>query len=162
MQEPQTSSLWLRKSHINPRHSCETKNSTWLKPERKDDAGSKEQTLSVERLAKAKKTALRRGVWYRVLSKIERGVLDLTVRYVDTIRSSKLAKLVTAILEKLTSAMENVLVRLVRTIGAPMARRMSEIAMTWGNFSASAWAEDANFARYLSTSYCAKASMPQC
>jgi hypothetical protein len=104
---------------------------------------------SVGKLAEAKKFALRRGVWFRALSRVERGVLDLTVRYVDNIRSSKLATLVTAILDKLQLAMESVVDRMVRLVGVPQAKKISGIAVSWGNRSASGWADDRDFARFL-------------
>ena len=63
---------------------------------------------SVGNLAEAKKLALRRHVWFRVLNRVERGIIDLTVKYVACIKSGKLAKLVTAIMEKLQSAAESI------------------------------------------------------
>ena len=105
--------------------------------------------LSVGRLAEAKKTALRRGVWFRVLNRVERGIIDLTVRYVEVIKSTKLAKVVTAIIEKLQTKMESMIDKLVRTIGLPLARKISNIAVSWGNRLASAWSEDCSFARFL-------------
>jgi hypothetical protein len=81
-------------------------------------------SISVARLADAKKSALRRGVWFRSLSRLERGIIDLTVRYVDRIKSTKLAKVVTAIIGKLQYAMESSLDKLVRTINLPLARKI--------------------------------------
>ena len=105
--------------------------------------------LSAGSLANAKKTALRRGVWFRSLSRIERGVIDLTIRYVANIKSTKLAKVVTAIIEKLQTATENRLERLVRTIGLALTQKLSKIAISWGNKSASQWANDRSYAKYL-------------
>ncbi len=106
-------------------------------------------SLSIGRLAEAKKTALRRGVWFRSLNRVERGIIDLTVRYVENIKSTKLAKIVTAIIEKLQTTMESTADKLVRTIGLSLARKISEIALNWGNHLASTWAEDRSFARFL-------------
>lgn len=100
-------------------------------------------------LVLVKKVALRRGVWYRALNRLERGVIDLTVKYVDSIRSSKLATLVTAILDKLHAASESMLDRLTRSVGYSLAQRISGIAVSWGNRAAQAWADDSAFARYL-------------
>jgi hypothetical protein len=105
--------------------------------------------VSLVKLAEARRAAFRRGVWFRVLNRVERGVVDLTMRYVDDIKSSKLAKVLTAILDKLALATESMADRLVRTVGVPLAKKMSIIAVNWGNVSASGWAEDAGFARYL-------------
>jgi len=97
----------------------------------------------------AKKFALRRGIWYRTLSRVERGVLDLTARYVACIKSTKLANVVTAILEKLKLASESMVDRLVRTVGFSLAQKISTVAVGLGNRSATRWAVDAEFARYL-------------
>ncbi len=106
-------------------------------------------SISIGRLSEFKKTALRRGVWFRSLNRIERGIIDLTVRCVDNIKSTQLAKLVTAIIGKLQQAMESTVDRLVRTIGLPLARKISDIAVSWGNRLAIKWAEDRAFARFL-------------
>ena len=104
---------------------------------------------SVGKLAEARRDAFRRGVWFRALSRIERGVVDLTLRYVDNIKSAKLAKVLTAIMEKLQQATESMADRLVRLIGVPLAQKTSGIAVSWGNLSAETWANDRGFARYL-------------
>jgi hypothetical protein len=100
-------------------------------------------------LIQVKKLALRRGVWFRTLSRVERSIIDLTVICVDSIKSGKLAKLVEAIIGKLQSATESIFDKLVRTEGLPLARKISTIAVSWGNYSASKWAKDRAFARFL-------------
>ena len=45
--------------------------------------------------------------------------------------------------------MESSLDKLVRTIGLPLARKISDIAVSWGNCLASKWADDRGFARFL-------------
>jgi hypothetical protein len=104
---------------------------------------------SVNILFQTKKLALRRGIWFKILNRVERGIIDLTVKCVDDIRSVRLAKLVTAIIDKLHSALESTVDRLVRTIGLPLARKISNIANKWGNHLASLWANDLEFARFL-------------
>ena len=105
--------------------------------------------LSIRQLAGMRLLALRRRVWFRALNRVERGIVDLTVKYYDCVKSAKLAKVLTAIVEKLQQATESIVDRLVKTVGVPQARKISRIAVTWGNRSASAWAEDRQFARYL-------------
>ena len=80
---------------------------------------------AVKELAEAKKMALRRRVWFKLLNRVERGIIDLTVKYVNTIKSRKLATVLTAIKGKLQSAIEGTVDRLVRTIGLSLARKMS-------------------------------------
>ena len=115
--------------------------------------------LSMAAIVEFKRKALRRGAWFRVISRVERGVLDLTVKYVDNIRSAKLANVVTAILDKLQSAMESVVDRMVRTVGVPQAKKISGIAVSWGNRLASKWADDRAFARYLAINLSAKLTL---
>jgi hypothetical protein len=107
------------------------------------------KTISAKILVETKKAALRRGMWFKTLNRVERGIIDLTVRYVDNIKSSKLAKIVTAIIQKLELTSENMAKKLARTIGLPLARKISSIALGWGNLSASKWADDQAFAEYL-------------
>ena len=110
---------------------------------------SHEGFVSVKKLAEFKKFALRRRVWFKSLSRMERGIIDLTVRYVDSIKSSKLAQVVTAIVEKLQVSMESKAERLVRTVGLALAKKVSDIAVSWGNRLAALWAFDCGFARFL-------------
>lgn len=107
------------------------------------------QSVSVLSLAEAKKIAFRRGIWYRALNRLERSTVDLTLKYVDKIKSTQLAKVLTAILNKLKQATESTIDRLARTLGMPMAEKLSSIAVNWGYHSASKWATDPSFARYL-------------
>ena len=101
------------------------------------------------KLASVRRAAFRRRVWFRVLNRVERGVVDLTMRYVDDVKSSKLARVLTAIMEKLMQATESMAERLVRTVGRELARKASDVAVGWGYSSALAWAWDSGFARYL-------------
>jgi hypothetical protein len=105
--------------------------------------------LSVRKLSSLKHLALRKKVWFRCLSRIERGIIDLTVQCVDSIKSSKLATVVTAIVQKLDTAMDGMVDRLVRSVGVPLAQKISIVAVKLGNFSAKSWAADKLFARYL-------------
>jgi hypothetical protein len=104
---------------------------------------------SIQGLAEAKKIALRNGLWYRTLNRVERGIIDLTVRYVDNVKSAKLVKVLTTIIKKLQSATESTIDKLVRNIGLPLAQKISDIAVSWGNCLASKWADDLAFARFL-------------
>ena len=92
--------------------------------------------------------ALRRGVWYRVLSRIERGLVDLTIRWADRVRSGRLARVLVEILEKLVRALES---RMVRAMGSGrmLALRLSEMAVAWGSMSAYQWRFDEGFRKAL-------------
>jgi hypothetical protein len=110
-------------------------------------------SVSVDMLARAKRFALRRRVWFRALSRVERGIIDLTLGYVICIRSTRLAKVVAAIIEKLQMSLEGFAEHLVRTVGLNLARKISELAIGWGNRLAARWASDRSFARFLAFNF---------
>ncbi len=98
-------------------------------------------------LVRMKLKAIRSGVWFKNLSKDERNFMDLVVRVTSKVRSFLLAKLLFQIVEKL---LEGEVSRLMRTVGKPLAQKLSEIAQGWGNRSARRWSEDPGFVQYLS------------
>ena len=104
---------------------------------------------SREYLVKTIKKAKRKGCYYSVLKQSERGLLDLTIRVVEKVRSFILAKLISRIVGKLLEAMESRVYRLMRTEGRSMAERLSKIAQSWGNRSAKSWVKDRGFMQYL-------------
>lgn len=107
------------------------------------------QALSADKLLKVKNLALRHGIWFKALSRLERGVIDLTIKCVDIIKSPKLAEVLAAIVQKLQQATESTSERLTRTIGIPFAKRISGIAVSWGNKTAMNWSNDLSFAAFL-------------
>jgi len=100
-------------------------------------------------LAKIKAKALRRGVWFRVLTVGERAQMELTMKVVKKIRSLFLAKVVANIVEKLLEAMESKVTRLMREVGPALAQKLIGIAQKWGNESAKSWSQDLGFVKYL-------------
>jgi hypothetical protein len=91
-----------------------------------------------------KTRSLRRRVWYRVLDRIERGLVDLTIRWVDKVRSGTMARVLLRILGKLAQAMQQGMVR-VLTVGRELALRASVLAVGWGNSDAYGWRFDRGF-----------------
>ncbi len=110
------------------------------------------RALPVGRLVKIRRVALRRRIWFRVLNRVERGIIDLTVSNFDNIRSTRLANLLVAIVKKLQLATESKADKLVRTVGISLAQKISKIAVGWGNQLAFYWSKDLAFARYLAFS----------
>ncbi len=105
--------------------------------------------LTRNELVKVKTKALRRGVWFRVLSRVERGLVDLAVRLVERVRSFVLARSLSLVVKKLLDAMESEVARHMRTVGRPLAQQLSLIAQNWGNKSAVEWAADLGFVKFL-------------
>lgn len=104
-------------------------------------------------LVRIKKRALRRGIWYRILSRTERILMDLTMRVVDVVRGFRLANLLNSIITKLCDAMESNVKRLMSTEGKERARRISEIGKKIGCKSAKNWVSDRGFMLFLVIAY---------
>lgn len=100
-------------------------------------------------LVQLKLRAMRRGVWFRALSRIDRVLLELTISVVPRVRSFKLAKMLSTIVERLEDALEGRVLHVFRRFGFQLARRISSLAQKWGNRSAQVWAYDMSFARFL-------------
>ena len=111
--------------------------------------GARSVPLTRESLAKLRLKARRRGVWFRNLKHSERQLLDLTISVVERVRSFLLAKVVSRLVSRLCEAMESRIVRLVRTEGRAIAKRLSEIAEAWGYRAARSWASDCGFMQFL-------------
>lgn len=105
--------------------------------------------LVVTYLAELRKKAMRRRIWYRVLSGVERTLVDLTMKYVGEPRSLTLISALARIIVKVKQALVSPLRRFIGLIGRPLAMKISRIAMGWGYRSAWKWAEDEGFIRYL-------------
>lgn len=104
-------------------------------------------------LAKIRSKAIRRGVWFKVLSGAERAYMGLAIRVVERVRSFLLAKVLTSILKKLLSAMESRVARIMREVGRPLAQKLSRIAQKWGNKPAVKWTDDHGFIQYLAVTH---------
>ena len=109
--------------------------------------------LTRDEMAKIKTKAIRRGVWFKVLSGAERAYIGLAIRVVERVRSLLLAKVLTSILKKVLSAMESRVARIMRESGRSLAQKLSRIAQKWGNKPAVQWADDHGFIQYLAVNY---------
>ena len=106
-------------------------------------------SLSRSELVRLRVKARRRGVWFRMLSRVERGLIDLSIKVVEKVRSPVLARSLISVIEKLLEAMESEVARLMKTVGRQLAQKLSEIAQGWGNKAARLWATDLGFVQYL-------------
>jgi hypothetical protein len=114
---------------------------------------SKSQNMNVVflnrgQLVKLRLKAMRSGVWFRALPRIDRALVDLTIKVACEIRSCTLAKSLLTVVRKVEGLMENKLLRVVREIGLPVAQKLSLIAQKWGNAAAKNWVSD-GFAKFL-------------
>jgi hypothetical protein len=105
--------------------------------------------LEKRQLVKLKLKAMRSGVWFKALDRIDRVLVDLTIKVAGTVRSFTLANNILTVIRKLENVMESKFLRTIREIGVPFAKRLGLIAQKWGNASAKNWGSDRDFARYL-------------
>ena len=98
---------------------------------------------------KIKAKALRRRVWFRALSRVERGILDLTIRCVEKVRSPFLARTIFDIINKILKTLESGFLEKVNNVGSAIAEKVCGIAERWGNRDASSWRRDSSFIRFL-------------
>lgn len=105
--------------------------------------------LTRNELVNLKAKAIRRGIWFRVLSKTERACIELTIKIVDKVRSHLLAKVLASIIRKLLDAMKSRIVHAMEQIGCSIVQKLSQIALNWGNISAMQWMKNRSFIQYL-------------
>jgi hypothetical protein len=107
-----------------------------------------------EDVAKLKTIAVRRGLWFKALSTVERAIVDLTIRVVERVRSSVLKGVLKAIASKIVEALKAKSFReRAIVIGRALAKRLVRIAERLGNKRAREWAEDPSFVMYLGVSW---------
>jgi hypothetical protein len=105
--------------------------------------------LNREQLIKLRLKAIRAGVWFRALPRIDRVLVDLTIKVASTVRSVTLAKNILAVVGKLEGLLESRLSIALRKVGLPLAQKLSALAQSWGNTSAKSWSSDLSFVNYL-------------
>lgn len=96
-----------------------------------------------------KTRAMRSGVWFRLLSRTDRAVLDLTIRCVERVRSRVLTRTISEIVSKVLKALGDNFVEKAEKFGYVIAGRVSKVAEKWGNKSACWWIYDRSFIRFL-------------
>src|SRR5947209_10902085 len=104
------------------------------------------EPITREVLVGLKMRGLRRRLWYITLSRLERGLVDLTIRWVDKVRSGRMTETLMRILEKLVQALEHGMGRVLGR-GGELATRASELAVGWGNKAAFHWRFEQGFRR---------------
>ena len=100
-------------------------------------------------LRRLKHKAMRQGVWFKALSRIDRVLFDLTIQVQTTIRSPTLARSILAVTRKIEEVIESKFARAIREIGVPTLAKLSLLAQKWGHTHAWQWTNDLEFARFL-------------
>ena len=105
--------------------------------------------LDKKQLVNLKIKAIRSGVWFKVLRRIDRVLLDLTIRVVGNIRSVKLAKSILGLRRKLEDGKKSGFSNRLMRIGVPLAQKTSLTGQKLGNPLAKSWSYDSSFAVFL-------------
>lgn len=105
--------------------------------------------LTTTKLMFLRQRALRKRVWFKILDRAERAIVDLTIQTVKKVRSSTLKEILMTISEKLMEAIESQVVKFTEIIGRPLAQKIARLAFSWGNRRAMKWSKDSSFIRYL-------------
>jgi hypothetical protein len=105
--------------------------------------------FSRAQLLRLKLRAVRAGIWFTALRRIDRVLIDLTLKVARCVRSFVLARSILALARKLEGIMEGRLSRVLREVGFPLAQKLSLTAQKLGNASAESWASALPFANFL-------------
>jgi len=86
-----------------------------------------------------------------VLSRMERGLLDLTMRWVGEVKSKTMTRVVIQILSKLVRALNRSMAGIFEK-GETLATNLSKLAVSWGDELAHSWQSDLGFQKALGMS----------
>jgi len=112
--------------------------------------GRKSNALTTRQdLVKIRSRAIRTRVWFRVLSKVERSIIDLTIKCVEKVRSSILARTISTIIGKILQSLEERFMTRAERVGREFAERLCAIGERWGNKTCSSWKCDKCFIKFL-------------
>jgi len=102
-----------------------------------EDINSQEFTKKMMRIIIRK--AIRKGLYFRKLSRIERGILDLTAKYVPKITSLELGNVIARILAKLVTVLSSKFLASVEMLGMQMVTNILQVAKIWKVRDISSW-----------------------
>jgi hypothetical protein len=110
-------------------------------------------TLGRKELVNLRLKALRSGVWFKALKRIDRALVDLTLKVSDEVHSQTLVKALLSVAVRVQNALRNRSSRAVDEVGFRLARQLSLIAERMGNAAAKTWRTDPSFAKFLAIMY---------
>jgi hypothetical protein len=112
-----------------------------------DQAEGSQSTPSVRRILASQVTKSKRsGAWFR-LSRMERGILSLSLSLKVTFESSALARALVSVLKRLADLGDAVNSLLIA--GTKIACAFADAATSWGHEGARSWRTDRSYALFL-------------
>jgi hypothetical protein len=106
-------------------------------------------SLNMARLHDLKHKAIRNGSWFRALGRIDRVLVNVTLRVAKNVHSATLARALYSVMQKLESSFKNQVLYAIHKVGFLLAHKLSMLAQKWGNHHAQNWAFDESFAKFL-------------
>ena len=92
---------------------------------------------------------LRRGVWFKAITNLERNMLVLAAQIVNRVESIVLGFELGKIIRKLKDAMTSLFTKQIKAFGIPYARIIVNLAVGWGYLTVKDWNSDKGLVRYL-------------
>ena len=96
-----------------------------------------------------RRQAYRKRVWYRAIDDLERGIINLTVRVVEDVKSLTLIHVLESIVAKIRLACMSVYSRRHMEFGLGKAVLVVGQAVGFGSIVAEEWLVDTGFSRWL-------------
>jgi hypothetical protein len=100
-------------------------------------------------LLKIRLKALRTRVWFKTLSRVERTIVNLTIKCVEEIHSAVLAKTISEIITKILARLPQGFVSEAQRVGREMAEILCTTGEKWHSSQAECWKCDSQFHRFL-------------
>jgi hypothetical protein len=100
-------------------------------------------------LSDVRRRALRKGIWFRALDTLERGILLLSAQVVNSVRSSLLTFQLVKILAKLKNASKSGFLNHLERFGLERVRAVQVQAEAFGSERVKGLVGDFGFVRYL-------------
>ena len=113
-------------------------------------------------LEKMRHKAFQRRIFFTSLDKLERGILNLSIRIKKRVKSEVLGKELLKIIVKIRAALTSEWKKNAETYGRFKARIRSNQAIAWGNTAAINWSSNEGFSRYLTMFYSAHVNISVC
>lgn len=103
------------------------------------------RSLNISNLIDVRKKALRQGLWFQAIDSKQRGIVNLTIRYISSIKSNILGLTLQNIFLTLVKALRQGFLNKFYCSGQKLAESMSEAAYSWGNKYALNWKYDTSY-----------------
>lgn len=105
-------------------------------------------TITIKKIKAVRRMALRKRIWYKNLDYLERGIVNLSIKLVENIKSPLLARTIAEIIINIQKFFNDEFIVQVRNYGYNKMREVIHIAERLGCKEAFGWACE-GYARFL-------------